>query len=642
MSLPEWFKDAVRQRKFSDLHVDLMGAGSWEFWVNRVMKEIIPRLVKEKRIEWYMNRDKLTFATSLNRAPVRNLCDGGEPTFEYIATELKEWCDESLRAKLESGYRNFYFTYDVVYTAERIMQAFGVDRIDYATWQLNAETSEFTRAPYIVWNAKKQMLEERQGITNTRLMQLIEKKYGSASSGPLSNCFAVLDNNGKQPSRSVISDLLISSRVPLSKIYPMQHALKESICEQYLEIFDELIDHLVKEVFIPAGVGYVEFSVAHSDISRPWVFKHLYGAMTKHSRDVAIRYLVNFQQNGELTPAIKDAMKDRLDLDQLLDLSTDEYRVYMQGLCNDQGIFGKSLAMLDKLKLGLTDDTAAQMFMHAVVGLDYTGDKEHPFCPFGLPEFINFVKVCRVRYNECFGFHFHCKKFNIDPELPNDYMYMLIIAQIIQNILNAFTGGTVTPLRMGQTIGFLNFKDRLNMSARNLGPIDREMVNTLKLMSSKQVVMELNIKTNELFTVYGLKDPADLVNAFGYMGLPVALCSDSDGVWNSNEIIDGKVYRSPISGFIHLVRSNVLIDESSMNQLVDNSVRGRFDDPSFRKRADPKLYEKTTVSSGIQYITNVTPELVKAAIQMDGEVSKPLSKLEALRKQVAEAQKRSI
>jgi len=642
MSLPEWFNNATKQRKFSDLHSDLMGMASWEFWVNKVMKELIPKLVKEKKIEWYMTKNQLTFANVLNRAPARNFCEGDEPRFEYIADELKEWCELALRAKIEGGYRNFYFTYDVVYTVDKLMQAFNVERLDYLAWELGTDVGEFGRSPHIVWNAKKQLFEERQGVTNSRLLQLIEKKYGGSSVGRLPNCFAVLDSNGVSPHRSVIFDLF--GRVPLAKIYPMQHALKESMYEQYLEIFDELINHLVNDVFIPSGVGYVEFSVSHSNITKPWVFKHLYNSMLKHSRDVTIRYLVNFQQNDETTPAIQDVMKDRLDLDGLLNLSVTEYRAYMQALCQDKCIFDKSLGMLGELKGMLTNDMAAQKFMHAVVGFDYTGDQEHPFCPFGLTEFTDFVKDCRVRHNERFGFNFHCKKFNVNPESPNDHVYMLIIAQIIQNILNAFPNGSVTPLRMGQMIGFLAFKDVINRHERSLGPIDREMIATFKLMNNRQVVIGINTKTNELIMVHGLKNPMDLVSQFDNMGFPVALCSDSAGVWNSVELVDGKIYRSPISGFIHLIRTCGLI-ELTGNQLIGNGIRGRFEDPDFRRRANPELYAKSASSGGIQFIQNVTPEMAKAAIQMTGEpskVTKPNQLLENLRKQVATAQKQYI
>ena len=147
----------------------------------------------------------------------------------------------------------------------------------------------------------------------------------------------------------------------------MRYALKDAIYELFLDTLDELLSHVALDVYLPGGVGYVEFSVSFNDlVLRPWVFKHLYmgakrareGHLRSHRHQLLqMRFLAGFGR-GE-SPKLSDLRSQQplLSDDQLVAVALDEAH------------FSQALAKLGQLRAAVSNpsDPSARALMEVVV-----------------------------------------------------------------------------------------------------------------------------------------------------------------------------------------------------------------------------------------------------------------------------------
>lgn len=566
----KWLERAIQEKAFSELHTHLLGMGSWKFWIDTVMRKVIPRLKKRGRVEWYQNaaldyNDVLTAPVTTEFT--RNI------TVQHIAKTLLQLCESKvLRPALAAGKLNYSFTMDVVYSKEYLMEALDQNTIDKLANVLDLPAEKFQRAPFIVWNARKQQFEARQGITNTELLAQLDKAGPNSSlENALRNCFTMLGANGKPADQDFVKQLFQGQFTP--RFFPMRYRLKDAMYEQYLEVLDELIDHVVRDVFVPNGVGYVEFSVGVSDVLQPWVFRHLHSATERHANAVMIRYLAGFprfRQPEDVTPK----------------LSAHIGKTLAQVLAVGRGAdnFGPSLGSLESLRLAVQQTPeSGRVFAEVVVGLDYLSDeRDHPFCPFGLAPFTDFVKWCRREHNMRFGLRFHCGELHVSHESKSDLYHMAVSAQAIVDILDAFEPGAPTPLRIGHGVGFTAFTNDVNRL--DLGEITSVVVRAVKKMGDWRVPIEVNLRSNEMLVVRGLNNTAT-VSWLTNMRLPVVLCTDNEGIWEIDVEIGGRHYHSVAGEFVRAIREETIEDKEMADRLVRSGEESRFGGRMQRRQA---------------------------------------------------------
>ena len=141
--------------------------------------------------------NSLTHAEVLDAAPSWSLFDLGVDVVDFLNGKTEEWrrrwCIEELCTAVTDGHLNVSFTYDVVYDLALLRKALGLLQDASTECIANAlaiDNSEVGRAPYVVWNARKQLLEIRRGILNQRVIELLDSLGpDSVFSHRLSNCF---------------------------------------------------------------------------------------------------------------------------------------------------------------------------------------------------------------------------------------------------------------------------------------------------------------------------------------------------------------------------------------------------------------------------------------------------------------------
>lgn len=584
--LQAWIDNARENRLFSELHTHLTGMGSYEFWIDEVMENVIPDLVKKKELEWYENKGQLSFSTAINAAFMPNFGCDGILSIKFIGENLLHLCEEKLKGKLQAGNMNFRFTYDVVYGLENyLFKAFNVTTPDEVANITGLDVHEFTGKPYIVWNARKQQFEERTGITNTRLMALLKEKRGKGSDleKSLKNCFTMLGTEGDLANDQAIKKLYQNKFSP--EFFPMRYAMKDAMYEQYLEVLDVLIEHIIMKMFNPSGVGYVEFSVGHGDMTRPWVFKRLYKAAAKFQRiGIDIRYLVGFQRNDKNSPSLAAELGKGKGLPELLKM------------CNDKSYFTEHLSMLQKIRSLTEDEQAAKIYFQFVVGFDYLSDeKDRPFCPFALEEFTDFVKDCRIKHNSRFGLRYHCGELHFDKAKVNEHSHhMAISGHTITKILEAFPPSfpEASPLRIGHGVGFLFFEQRFGVEQKEmLSPIDKEVLGAVAMMGQRNVAVEVNLLSNGMLVVGHLNDELTVKRLMD-MHIPVVICTDNDGIWIVDVTYNGKRYCSIAGEFARAIKSGVIRDVDMAEEILNYGIDCRFDDVDRRTLSNPELFKR--------------------------------------------------
>lgn len=232
--------------------------------------------------------------------------------------------------------------------------------------------------------------------------------------------------------------------------------------------------------------------------------------------------------------------------------------------------------------------------------MDYISDeKDHPFCPFGLDEFTDFV----TEYNaECktkkiksrLGMRYHCGEMNFSHSIGSDYLHMEITCKIIQKILDK-----KIPLRLGHGIAFLAFEHDLN-DRFDIGPQTLEIVKTLNSLKNKKTTFEINLRSNE-FLVFG-KENKEGFKILNTMGLNFILSTDNDGIWDVENKVLGTAYRSVAGEFASAISHQIISSKEQLNEIVERAGHACFSDfkqpepphnGNQREKADQKIQNGT-------------------------------------------------
>lgn len=233
---------ARRESGFYELHTHLLGMGSYEFWVNKVMCHVLPILLQDQ--EQQLEAD--TSNDSLDKKQIRILINRFRPKPDLSLQEFLQDPEinneimtnsEGIQDWLYSKYTAYLynprpaaaeFTFDVVYSEELLLKAMlGYDP-DSEEMKHNGNDQDnllllenFLSNPashvsfeklfrhYTVFNVRKAKFECVFGITNADLISLLELQngYGQRSErartilGRIRNCFSMLDPNGDPASQ---------------------------------------------------------------------------------------------------------------------------------------------------------------------------------------------------------------------------------------------------------------------------------------------------------------------------------------------------------------------------------------------------------------------------------------------------------
>lgn len=252
----------IKKKSLADLHTHLLGMGDSKFWIDLVIKQVIPTLYNAA-IE----------AEQAGRCPV-----------EYYIGEDQQTCPSHANwFQVERNTKAFYardmvnkLTLDVVYKVDTLCVAFGVKLDDTATLEAKIEALQAKLMPRVplkrlvkertVFNARDQKFETRTGITNTDVLNQLLKT--NAQRTLWANGFVMDAARDWDRHESFMKQFT-------PQFYPRRYILKDDIYEQYPDVLDVLLLHALDR-YRQAGVSYVEFSVGHGDlVKRPWIFKHL-------------------------------------------------------------------------------------------------------------------------------------------------------------------------------------------------------------------------------------------------------------------------------------------------------------------------------------------------------------------------------
>lgn len=601
--LAKWLDETICNRELRDLHTHLLGMGSWTFWL-RIIKERVPEWVKRRAIEWYLLPvgGVLDHSSILDTEPTSSFMERpDDPTRSFCdrlrgMPHLRQFCEKALGVSVfDCHENNLVFTYDVVYDVTTWCKALDQSKVHTAADVadvLGISEVELTRRQYVVWNARKQQLEKRQGLTNSRLVELLSSRQSTRLEQALKNCFSMLQLGGEPADDSTIVRLFEGEFDPL--FFPMRYALKDSLYEQYLDVLDELLTHVTRDLYEPNGVSYVEFSVGFSDmVDNLAVFRHLYKfATSTRAQPVEVRYLIGFQRSNSpaLSAELKELREKKKTEQQLLDQ------------CFAPTSYNISLTMLGRLQSSMVrSQRAADKLMQVAVGLDYmANEQDHPYCPFGLREFTNFVKKCRIEHNARFGMRYHCGELHVDLRHEPLLWHMAISSLIVSRILADIPSGPV-PLRIGHGVGFLPFIPLQEVAGMDQNILFNAVFQAIKIMGARSVPVEVNLRSNELLVKRALKN-ASLVSSLDNVGMSLVLCTDNDGIWDMSAMLRGRTYGSVASEFARAITANVVFDVFSAQKMVGQAVQASFDDVKQRSRASAALYRlesvETTVSFG--------------------------------------------
>eukprot|EP01128_Nolandella_sp_AFSM9_P005187 TRINITY_DN247_c0_g1_i3.p1 TRINITY_DN247_c0_g1~~TRINITY_DN247_c0_g1_i3.p1 ORF type:complete len:770 (-),score=103.02 TRINITY_DN247_c0_g1_i3:141-2450(-) len=540
-SLMDSLDNAIQAGQLCDLHTHLLGMGSSEFWIEEIIKKLIPKLVMQKRIEFYEDYASLNHDTIFQSSASTPFRGGDTPDLSPNS-RLFARCTPELQKLCQSASGSLHWTFDVVYSVKTWKRVLGVNTEIGVQNQLRLPKKGDLRQQWIVFNARTQLFEYREGITNEQLLDHLEQSPHFLS--VLKNCFSLLNAHGDPPS-NIEGRAFHDKFTP--EFYPKRYELKDDIYSQYLDTLDVLLSHVLLKVYAPSGVSYVEFSVGYGDlITRPWVFYHLSNPTIEVGHNVVVRFLAAFgrHESPELDPSLDP-------------LSPVLYGPY-----------------LDKLAV-LQTAVERYALQRVLVGLDYVGDeKGHPYCPFGLDQFTEFVMYCRLKFNGKFGLRYHCGEFTFDVGSLNHFNHMFVSSKIILAIMNGIQGPT--PLRVGHGVAFLAYKDVFSFPSDVLSDSLSLVIRCLQEMKRRGVPIEVNLRSNAV--LLPLMDNATSVDVFlNTLHLPIILCTDDDGIWCVSEKYSGKTFHSVAAEFASAFKQGAIPDLSRTKLIIETTSRSKFD-----------------------------------------------------------------
>ncbi|KAG5460186.1 MAG: hypothetical protein BJ554DRAFT_7798, partial [Olpidium bornovanus] len=308
----------VRSKRLVELHTHLLGMGSADFWVNRIMETYLPRVCVDQTWERAALEQHLkTLLISQLEADRTSIRDSVERLVDDLAAnrvDLKNSggylfkLDQPLRDQLgeQEGRKLKWFlatyTNDVVYSDDALFLLFDLQnkfrsgrddnpsppprkRQRTLSDESRAATLEFhlgstPMRPFIIFNARRREFQLVRGVTNSDLVRLMQAAGGGGDDGDDSpetiraavrNGFSMLSKDGNAPSRP---DLNTYKQAFTPEFYPKRFRMKDCIYQQRLEVLSILLNNAIAR-YDKAGVRYAEFSLSANDLLNVDVCKHL-------------------------------------------------------------------------------------------------------------------------------------------------------------------------------------------------------------------------------------------------------------------------------------------------------------------------------------------------------------------------------
>ncbi|KAJ3332072.1 hypothetical protein HDU91_003179, partial [Kappamyces sp. JEL0680] len=277
----------IAAKNMVELHTHLLGMGSNEFWVQRIMCTYLVRVKEHAATDkWKELAVLLSYQLLVEDTAVRNNVKAFQSNLKanVLSTGLL-LVDKPLETFLKAaGNRSrmahvfeSLLTFDVVYGKDKLEQSLGLDTQEDCESPANlVDLGERLAACYhdhIIYNARKRTFTKVHGITNSQLVELLPSN--KLLEARINNAFAMLNEEGEPPE----SPDLDKYRGRFSpEFYPKRFQLKDCIYEQRLEVLGILINNISAR-YAKSGVYYVELSLGVKDLLNQDVWKHI----LKHS-----------------------------------------------------------------------------------------------------------------------------------------------------------------------------------------------------------------------------------------------------------------------------------------------------------------------------------------------------------------------
>jgi len=272
------------------------------------------------------------------------------------------------------------------------------------------------------------------------------------------------------------------------------------------------------------------------------------------------------------------------------------------------------LAVLEQLMNELRSNEASKVLKgphRLLVGLDYLADEHyHPFCPFNLEEFIQFLRTERALRNGHFGFRYHCGECDEVKFTPLLKAHMGASAKVIIDVVSEFKDEMMAamkanspvppPLRIGHGIAFRHYVELLAGQVNTIrsGQVTANtfatwtdaqkllswVLEAMELMRECFIPIEINFTSNELLAKGVDEHP---VTFFIRNRFFLTMSTDNDGIWPCrHECVqpDGtrRILYSVAAEYARAIdRSDSLkadaLNKAQLDTIVRNGPASRFD-----------------------------------------------------------------
>ena len=312
----------IRNKELIDLHTHLLGMGSADFWVHRIIMTYLIRIAKNGG-PFGTQKELLKHLKTLLKYQLYEINDESQSPTDTLLKRIEAFVKDLQRDNTKQDYTKFTlqldlfeslqaseshlnsfltrYTEEVVYTRETLLRLFGI--IEEGELSCNSEelkrfkneelTSKLEHllgvdcqlCDYIVFNARSREFQlKKYAITNSTLVKIIKSKLvGDSAMAAVRNGFSMLSRDGKIPSEP---DLVAYRGNFTPEFYPGRFKMKDCIYEQRMEVLSILINHVVSR-YNNAGIHYVEFSLGVKDLLNSDIWKHIADGVYSSSKQSA-------------------------------------------------------------------------------------------------------------------------------------------------------------------------------------------------------------------------------------------------------------------------------------------------------------------------------------------------------------------
>jgi hypothetical protein len=603
----ETLHEMMRNHKLHDLHTHLTGMGNYSFWIDTIMRQVVPQLVESKSIEVYANiasyidtKNEMIHSQKRLQWINRTLTDAGVPlnqiqqlpvdysddhsvamnkklTCEQLDVLIREIPDsytnecvplsDSLREAFRNG-QDLQYTHSVVYPTDNLLKA----SIDPNHPQLLDKSKR-----YYVYNANLQLFELREGITNEDLLKLMDKDPEILYQ--VQNAFTVVPRGHEEEIKVKFTP----------QFYPQRFSLKEAMYCQYLLVLDYLITHICKR-YSENGVSYVEFSVTCRHlIFKQWVARHLikchcislpseklpdqpfYGVKFNYLAALnRMDVLLPFQENSSI---VWRKAKDPLEAAELLTNNEDlvnscfEKIEFYTGFLNELELMDKAFEKSDILN-------------EKVVGLDYMGDElGFPYCPFWLTEFAEFAKRRKLYRKTLHGIedprfglrahmgevsaHYFGSETTLSKVVRHEYTAYSRHCRIVLKYMHKFAE-QASHHRYGHGVTIMH------------AMCEPEQQFEQKLLQmSDQIPIEVNLSSNCYLLNYDHETHP--IRKLKHVMPHLIICTDNDGVFDLQCDCPNKQHKSLAAEYCKLIQLDLILDPNTISCCIENSHKHKFE-----------------------------------------------------------------